>query len=509
MNMVELLAKATNYTHTTNGAVAYEGTLNSVLDLFASGGAVRRVSEEDVIRMVDKAYSQNKYDALAVIFYLLDVREGQGERRFGKVALRHLAKQDPSTIEKVLPLIPEYSRWDMMYAFVGTQLQTKMFDIIAEQLQEDMDNEFPSLMAKWLKSENASNAETIRLGKITRQALNLTPKIYRKVLSQLRNRLNVVETLITTKNYDAINYKNIPSKALMKYTKAFYRNDEARITEFYTKVKSGEVKMREQTVVNPNELVRMTGGLDYYGRATQQDRDAADAIWNNLPDYMKDATGSVLSVVDTSGSMSGEPLEVAVALGIYTAERAKGPFKDHFITFSSKPKLQKVQGTDLYNKVKNLKDAEWQMNTNIEATFDLILNTAVRNRLPQSDLPSKLLIISDMQFDSCAMSGAEYTGYSGGYYGRNNFDEMSVLKKMKAKFAASGYELPQIMFWQVNATAGNFPMEATEAGSIMVSGFSPTILKYVLAGKFHSPVDGMFDVIHNDRYKPIYFALTA
>lgn len=502
--MLEHLKNAQNYTQTTNGAVAYKSTLDSVLDLFARGGAARNVSDRDVIALVDKAYATSKPHALATIFHLGDIRGGQGERRFFKLAINHIAKQDPDTMAMVMKLIPEYSRWDYLYELVGTRLESQMFALIKEQLTTDINSEHPSLLAKWLKSANASSATTKKLAVLTRTALGMSPKQYRLVLSTLRKKLNIIETAITTGDYDSINYKNVPSNAFKKYIAAFYRHDKEGIEAFTTKVETGEVKIRKQTTLYPHDLVEMSGGLYGFGwgdnkSATTEEKRTANMLWNNLPDYLEGTDESAIAVVDTSGSMNGLPIQVAVALGLYTAERLNGPFKNHFITFSGSPELQEVKGTDLANKVKNLSSAPWGGNTNLEAVFELILDTAVRNRVPQSEVPSKLLIISDMQFDSCVRT-------AGGRYGERGYGD-SFMNKMRSKFEAAGYKLPQLMFWQVNATSSNFPMKADEQGGIMVSGFSPSILQYVLKGEFKTPVQGMLDTITSERYLPIFAAL--
>jgi hypothetical protein len=491
------LQDATNVAYTANGARAYATTNSSVLDFFSQGGALRARTTQDKIALFTKAFAEDKLLALKALFYFRDVRGGQGERQTFRDILRYLANSQPEVIAKNIDLIPYFGRWDDLYELDGTKLEDLAYATLRAKFIEDLSSKNPSLLGKWLKSENASSPRTRKLGAKTRKAFGLTPRIYRKALSDLRERISIVETDLTEKNYDAIDYSKLPSQAGLRYRQAFYRNDAERYTSFIDAAKKGvdvngkEVKINTKTLY-PYEIVSkiLDGGMRYYGNkyyasvGNVADMEALDAMWVNLPDYFDGAEENSICVVDTSGSMSGQPMNIAVSLGIYTAERNKGAFKDHFITFSENPKLQKIQGSNIVEKVTNLARADWQMSTNIEKVFDLILNTAVKEGLSQDELPQRIYIISDMQFNAAVKGG-------------NN---EALFKNLAKRFASNGYTMPALVFWNVNAFANNAPMTMNELGVQLVSGASPSIFTNLLKNKLATAYEMMLDVLNQERY---------
>ena len=478
---------------TANGANTHVTTEDECLDFFALGGAMRKQTEENIIDLFDAAYESNKLLAMKLLFYMRDIRGGQGERRTFRVILKYIANTDPATMRKNLKLIPEYGRWDDLYALEGTPLEKEMFAFIKKQFNLDRKSNTPSLLAKWLKSENASSKETKMLATKTRKALKLSPRQYRKELSRLRKRIGVVETLISRNKWDEIEYDKIPSNAGLKYANAFAIHDYERYSEFLNKAKNTDSKSVNTDTLYPYEIVKraykyFNRWYPYYrnGGIPQTERDALEVYWKNLKDYFANQPDnySAICVVDTSGSMEGRPLEVALSLGLYTAERCKGPFKDTFITFSRKPQLQKVVGEDVYEKLSNMSRADWSMNTDIKAVFDILLNKAIKGGLSQETLPQNIFIISDMQFDCCTQCD----------------DAETLMDHIYDEWKEAGYEMPHLIFWNVNATSRNIPILGKGKISY-VSGFSPVIFEIVLSNK--SGYELMLEVLNSERYSKI------
>lgn len=516
MSMLNELKNRTNLTTTENGAITHETSNSYVLDLFAQGSAIRNKNarnrqevnesfdKQRIFSMFDKAYAEDKLLTLKVLFYMRDVRGGQGEREIFKLLLNHLAIKEPEVVRKNLSLIAEYGRYDDLYCLFDTSLKDDVLKLFKEQLEEDLKSEYPSLLAKWLKSENTSSITSRQLARETMKGLGLSPKRYRKTLSLLRKKLKIVERDLSSKNYDEIDYSKIPSKAAMQYRQAFLRNDEERYTEYLDKLKNGDksVKVNAKTLY-PYEIVNKV--YESYwstNEITKETKTLMDAMWKSLPDYINGSDLNGIAVVDTSGSMEGLPMEVAISLGIYLGERNVGPYKNHFITFSHKPKLQEIIGSDIYEKVNNLSKADWGGNTNIEAVFDLILDVAIKNNMKQDDIPNKVFIISDMEFDSCARSN----NYKNDFWTNESFgiaEQKTLFQEITERYEKAGYKMPGLVFWNVNSRNNNIPMTMSDSGIQLVSGCSPSIFEALLQNQFLSAYDLMLKVINTTRYSAI------
>ena len=498
------MTDATNFTYTENGALTHRTTKSDLLDMFAMGAAMRTRSDEDVILMFRKAFAENPKYALKCLFYIRDVRGGQGERRFFRLCMKDLAKNNVEAARRNLEYIPEFGRWDDLYLFVGTPLEKEAFDFIKQQLTLDITCKTPSLLAKWLKSENTSSKKSRELAEKTRRALGLTRKQYRKVLSVLRERINVLERLMSAGKWDEIEFDKIPSRAGMIYKNAFARHDVERMkkdatVQSYADFAKDTTKKVNAKALYPYECVAeamkvmRNGWYGYHNSLALDDtnRLMVNKYWDNLEDYFNGASFNGMAVVDTSGSMCGSnadaPINVAISLGMYCAMKAKGPFADHFITFSSRPTFVKVEGVDFCDKVSRMARADWGMSTNVEAAFDLMLNTAVKNELKQEDLPENLIIISDMEFNAC----------STGNRGRAND---TLFETMEKRWNAKGYNMPKLVFWNVNARQDNIPMRDTGYVSY-VSGMSPSIFETIMSGK--TGYDLMMEKLNTKRYECI------
>ncbi len=504
------IKSATNYTYTENGALTHKTSMSGLLDLFGMGAAYRSRSDGDCIVLFQKAFNENPVYALKCLFYLRDIRGGQGERRFFRVVCKWLADHEFQAMSRNLKYVPEFGRWDDLYTFVGTKLETQAFDLMKQQLMLDIQCKTPSLLAKWLKSENTSSAESKRLANITREAFKMTHKQYRKTLSLLRERINVLECLMSAGRWDEIEFDKIPSRAGLIYRNAFARHDIERMKSEKNVVSYEDFVKDETTKVNakdlyPYEVVaqayNLTHNMSRWGwnrtnipEITDVDpiqRAAINKYWDNLKDYFNGCSLDALCVVDTSGSMWGTeasaPINVAISLGLYAAERARGPFAGHYISFSSRPQLIETVGVDFVDKVWRIYQTNLCENTNIEATFDMLLETAVKNHCAQSTLPKSIVIISDMEFDSQC-----------GWYERKN---ATLMENIRDKWEYYGYNMPNLVFWCVQSRQNNVPM-VVKNGVTLVSGFSPVIFEMIMKGK--TGYDLMMDKLNESRYECIH-----
>lgn len=498
-SMLSGLKDATNFTHTENGAVTHKTTKSDLMDMFAMGAAMRDRSDSDVILMFRKAFAENPVYALKCLFYIRDVRGGQGERRFFRVVIKDMASVATTreAIARNIEYIPEFGRWDDLYALMDTPLQNDALRLIKHQLTLDMQCQTPSLLAKWMPSENASSKQTTKWGNITRQYLGLTHKQYRRTLAALRTRINIVEKLMSENRWREIEFDKIPSRAGLIYKNAFARRDIIR-------AKYAQFAEDDTTVVNadalyPYEVVERAVNCD---TAFGVDRMMVNKYWDSLTDYFKGANLNALAVVDTSGSMRGTPIDVAISLGLYCAERAGGPFANHYISFASKPQLIECQGVDFVDKVRRIYETNLVDNTNIEAVFDLLLNTAKKNGCSQGDMPQTILVISDMEFDT-ATKGGSYNWRTGEYeheYGFSSEQAETVLEGIARQWEQAGYELPHLIFWNVQSRQNNIPMIGYGRISY-VSGFSPSIFQSIITGK--SGRDLMMETLNQERYAKI------
>lgn len=479
---------------TTNGAIVYNTSMDSIVDLFAKIGAMREASEAEKVKAFAEAYNTDRLLALKVLFYARDIRGGQGERDTFRQMFNYVINADEPTAIANMQNIVEFGRWDDLLTLAMFNEDSRFADqalsLVKRQIMEDLTNlqkgEPISLLGKWMWSINASSKETKAKAHWLKKKLGMSSANYRKILSKLRAKINIVETIISEKRYEDLEYDKVPSLAMTKYRQSFYRNDLDGITNYIDLVKSGEKKINASTLY-PYDLVRPVLEYRYYeGNEQQAQMDILDAQWNALPNYIGDREWNGLVVADVSGSMSGLPMEVSISLAMYISERNNGYFKDNFITFSERPKLQKVKGASIFEKVRNLHSADWGYNTDLEAVFNLILNTAVSNNLTNDDIPNQLFIITDMQFNA---DSAEVS------------DTSTFMQRIGKKYAEKGYNLPKLVWWNVNARYGNsFPMTVDEAGVQYVSGCSPVILKTLLAGEHLTPIGVVENTVCIPRY---------
>jgi len=506
------LNNATNYAYTENGALTHKTTNSALYDMFAMGGAYRSRSNDDVILLFKNAFEEDPNYALKCLFYLRDVRGGQGERRFFRVCLKWLASNYPNVVISLLEYIPEFGRYDDYFTLVDVK-ETKdaTLNLIRHQLNLDIQSKTPSLLGKWMPSENTSSFTTRNYGHIFREYLNMTHKQYRKVLAELRSRINIVEKLMSENRWDEIEFDKIPSRAGMIYKNAFARRDIIK-KKYENFAKDTTTKVNASTLY-PYECVDKAINLmfgSYYSwnsyDANEVTTDNVDRLminkyWDNLADYFNDSNFNAMAVVDTSGSMRGcnasAPINVAISLGLYCAEKCTGPYHGYYMSFASQPQFIKTNGIDFCDKVARIYETNLCDNTNIEAAFNLMLNTAIKNKCKQEELPQNLIIISDMEFDQATNRYAYCYTRS-----HTEYETTTLMENIEKEWNANGYKMPNLIFWNVNARHNNVAMEVKN-GISYVSGMSPSIFKQIMSGK--TAYDLMYETLNSDRYSVITY----
>ena len=457
---------------TTNGMKARKSTANAVVDLFYNAGASRG---KNIVPAFTAALVENRELALRVAAWLRDARGGAGERQLFRDILVYLEKTDTEAAKALLAKVPELGRWDDLFVFKTKALKEAAYTMLGDALREKN-----GLAAKWAPRQGPIAAEI-------RTFFGMSPKFYRKSLVEMTK---VVETDMCAKQWDSINFSHVPSVAASRYKKAFNRNTQTYAAYVASLVKGDnpEVKVNA-SVAYPYDVLK--GRINAYGITFDKtELDLIEAQWNALPNYVGDA--NILPLVDVSGSMTctaGKTgkltcLEVAVSLGLYLADKNKGAFKDTFLTFSGKPELMHLKG-GINSKIDQMVKSNWDMNTDLNKAFAKILDVAVKGNVSQEEMPSMVLILSDMQFDQCVKH------------------DDSAIQMIARKYEAAGYTLPKVVFWNLNASYGNAPVKFDKSGTALVSGFSPAVVKPLLAGDLETftPESVMLKTIMDDRYK--------
>lgn len=518
--LLDAMKAENNFNYTDNGALAHKSTGTAVYDLYALGGAYRKRSDEDCILLFRKAFDEDQSYALKCLFYLRDVRGGIGERRFFRICMRDLIGYNQDAAARNIQHISEFGRWDDLIEITyRTPLWANAVGIIKAQLAMDMasymtsDRTPVSLLAKWMPSENTSSRKTCSVANDLRKALKMSHKQYRKTLSMLRTRINIVEKLMSAGQWDKIEFDKLPSKAGKIYKKAFIRHDLQRV-EQNKEVRSYEDFAKDKnTKVNagtlyPYECVAealKTFRTGYYYNTKLPALDDTNRLmvnkyWDNLTNYFNGATLNALCMIDTSGSMvhndAAAPINVAISLGLYCAERAGGPFANHYISFSSTPQLIATEGVDFVDKVYRIYKTNLCQNTNLEAGFNMLLNTAIVNKCSQDDIPQNIIVISDMQIDE----GSEMRR---SYWDTRSYDykarTKTMMENMRVRYAAAGYKLPKLIYWNVDAKNDTILDDGPDV--TYVSGFSAQIFEQIMTGK--TGIDLMLDKLNSDRYAVI------
>jgi hypothetical protein len=490
MNLADALREDSKWTVTENGADAKNTTGNPLLDLYATIGSLRQRDEKEIIMKFILAFNHDKQGAVRCLFYARDIRGGLGERNTFRVIYRYMGDAMPEIVEEYLGLIPEMGRFDDFYALIGTKAEDAMWGYVGEQLSLDQKSMIAgkpcSLLAKWLKKADSKSKDTKALGIYTVKKLGISVYEYKRLCNKLRKYINVVEVKMSENRWTKIEYDKVPSKAMLNYTNAFKRHDEQGFSKYILNVEEGTQKINTSTLY-PYDIVHKY----LYETGSKE----LEVMWDNLPDYLNGVECNALVIADTSGSMTwdgGMPISSAVGLAIYFAERNKGAFHNLFMTFSSQSKIHSIDGLKgLAQKINFVKssDSSWCGSTDLEAAFTRVLYVATQNKVPKEEMPKAFIVISDMEIDRATEDDNEH---------RQTFYDA-----MRAKYAVFGYDLPKIIFWNVNSRHDVFHSDDQNDNTLLVSGQSASTFKNIIQCIDKTPVEMMYAVLNSERYSVI------
>jgi len=495
--LINALKGLDDYKLTENGALSYRTTGNPLVDLFGVIGALRTRPPRDVAALFANAFAEDKLLATKMSFYARNVRGGLGERDVPRIIWRYLAENHPDVVLKNMEFIPLFGRWDDILIFDGTPVESAMFELIGRQLRHDTEQANQgkpvSLAAKWIPRTDIRNAEKARLGRKIARRLGISNAAYNKSLSNLREYLGVVERKMGQNRWAEIVYSAVPSRAMMRYRHLFLRHDEERFKAYLESLEQGKTKINSATLFPYDIFERMglTMGYRRDGRLTDEyfyfshPDGVLEQQWKALPNYVGEGA-NVLIMADTSASMMscgsprGRALSMALSLAVYFAERNKGAFKDTFMTFSSRPSLVQLRGSTLAEKVACIPSIV--ENTDLHLAFELLLKVAVENRVPAEDMPKSIVVISDMEIDRGA------SGYE------------TFHSVMRRHFEEKGYDLPNVVYWNVDARNDTFHARADVPGVQFFSGGSPSVFKAVMATVGKTPYEAMIATLSDPMY---------
>lgn len=493
MGLAEAINNQMKWDLTENGEQCLNTSGSACLDMFGRSGSMRNAEVVAKHMLIDSAYAENADMATKLLFYTRDIRGGYGERDTFQQMIRHLAIYHTDTVIKNIWAIIEFGRAKDLYCLVGTPAEDAMWEFMKKQFELDYENmkkgNSISLLAKWIATPDSASENTRIIGKETAKRLGYSYKElseYKKKLHAMRKYLNLIEIKMSQGRWDEIEYSMIGSKAMLRYKRAFERHDEKRFSEFIANVINGSETMN-MSVATPCDILSKV-------MCNRSNTAAYDAMWKSLPDVNN---SNVMVMCDTSGSMLGgccsmKPITVAISLALYFAERNKGDLKDFFMTFSEYPSLIKIQGESLVEKIYNIEDASWGLNTNIESAFKLLLDTCIKGKVQANEMPKALLIVSDMQIDRCSDNNNEVQD-----------NKLTFYDKMKDMYSRNGYDMPHLIFWNVNAKNATFHASLSDNGVSLVSGYSVNVFNQLIDNIGKTPYELMMSVVNNERYKDI------
>jgi len=486
--MTSLLDAFNTEGRTANGGKTNLSSMDPCVDLFGAVGASRG---KNIVNLMSAAYNAGDKDlATRIMLWARDVRGGAGERQLFRDFLVYLDKTDPSQVLRFMHLIPEVGRWDDLLVFTNQKTKYAAYEMIRTALEAK-----DGLCAKWMpRQKKIANELRKHVQKVTGRYI--TPKMWRVALKNLSD---TVEQKLSAKDFDSIDFSKLPSVASARYQKAFLRNCETCYRAYLDALTSKDPEVAKTVKINAGAVYP----YDIMKSMVRGESQAANAQWDALPDYLEGSDERILPMVDVSGSMGCSAggsktvtcMDVAVSLGLYISERLEGTFKDTFLTFSGSPQLVKLNGS-LCDRMLQCKRSDWGMNTDIAKAFKTVLDNAVRAGVPQEEMPTKILILSDMEFDSC--TGGRSYGY-GGRHDAGKWDK-TALQYARSAYQEAGYKLPEIIFWNINAREGNSPVTVNDKGAALVSGFSPAIMRSILSCKNVTPTDMMLETVNKERY---------
>ena len=480
MVLADAMRNKEKHTYTENGAFALNTTDDARLNFFSTVGALRNASETRMQVLFIEAYKQDPLFALKTLFYARDIREGLGERKVFCAILKYLAKTHPEVVRPNLDLIGVYGRYDDWYCLIGTPVEEDMWMAMKRQFEKDLSdyqqNKAISLLVKWIKTADSKSEKTRKLGILTAKKLGYKVYNFKRIVRSMRKYIGVVEGLMSVGKWDEIRYSDVSSRAMLIYRNAFLRHDRERFGEYIGNALKGNEVIHSGDLY-PYDIVEKI----LYGG---EDCEVLEAQWRQLPNYVEEGQHAIV-MADVSGSMYGRPMATSVGLAIYFAERNVGAYHNLFMTFSSSPEIVVLKGETLEQKIQYVSNASWGMSTNLKAAFDKVLEIAIANNVAQSEMPKSIIVISDMEIDRCAD------------------DEWIFYAQVKAEYEDNGYEIPNVVFWNVNSRHDVFHADSKRPGVQLCSGQSISVFKQLMGSIGKTPIEMMEEVINSERYAGI------
>lgn len=491
MNFADALRENASYTKTENGALALNTTNSACLDFFSLVGALRDADEQRIQRLFADAFAEDPLMAVKITFYGRDIRGGLGERKTFRTIIRYMAEYHPDVVRKNIHLIGEYGRYDDLYALCGTPVDKDMWEYMKKRLDADIaalrEGKPVSLLAKWIATPDASSKKTRTLGIWTARELGYEIPEFKRILRALRKAVKIVERDMSANRWNEIEYPSVPSRAMHNYGKAFKRHDQERFNSFINKAVNGEVKINASTLYPYDLVCKIYRSTSFFGKMDILDEKTVEAQWRALPNYVRDGVNALV-IADTSGSMERNecrPLFTALSLAVYFAERNTGAYHNLWMTFSNRSDIQTLKGETLAQKLRSIDMNNWGNSTNLESAFRKILDIAVKNHVPQEEMPKSLIVISDMEINKCMCK------------------DWLFYDAMVAQFAAYGYTLPNVVFWNVYSHKDTFHADKSRKGVQLVSGSSAATFGHVMECIGMTPIETMKKIINSERYAPI------
>lgn len=478
------MTKESRWTRTENGARALNSTGEAVLDFFSVVGALRNTDEIRIYRLFEEAYKESPLLATRTLYYGRDIRGGLGERETFRKLLVYAAEHHPECVEPNIHLIGLYGRFDDLYSLIGTKCEDKMWEYMKSLFAADLElmeaGQPCSLLAKWIKTPDASSMNTRALGILTAKKLGYSVYDFKRKLRALRKYLDIVEIKMSARRWAEIDYSAVPSNAMMKHRQAFWKHDEDGMKKFIESLEKGETKINASTLY-PYDLVEKVFGNRAWGYLFNEDP-IIEAQWKALPNYVEPGTNAIV-IADTSGSMTGRPMNSAIGLAIYFAERNIGPYQNLYMSFNDRSTVHEIKGATLAQKIASINMSDWGGSTNLEAAFMHILDIAVKNKIPASEMVKSIVVITDMEINPYNVDG-DWTFYD----------------EMKTRYYQHGYEIPNVVFWNVNSRNDTYLADSTRKGVQLVSGQSVSTFKNLIGSIGMTPVEMMLKVLNDGRY---------
>lgn len=452
---------------------------NALLDFYAKAGFLREEKNEEIINIFMAAYEKDPVSAMKLLFYTRDKEEGLGERRVFRVVLNQLGKINSSYLKVNISLIPIFGRWDDLYSLFDTALQGDAIRLIRKQIGLDLKLETPSTLAKWLKSENASSKETKTLARKTRLALDLTSKEYRVLLSNLRKRVNIVESSISEGKWDEVKYGDISSGSMHKYYKAFLKHDRQRYIDYLNVLDSDKIETAG-LAINPKSYFPYDLLEGILKDSAEFSKSYFCDLWKDMPSYTENIGEDTLVCLGLSHTSSNRKYKIPAYCGgigtiLYLLDKNSGAYREHIITMNPKPNLIKVKGDTLLERIKEVEESSLTKEVNVEIALDLVLFAAIKNNINKNKMPKRLLFILD---DRCKLTYLNCKNDSK----KTHFLHEDQYEKFKNKWALSGYEMPEICFWRIDGYRDNSNIIVDSNNFKYVSGYSNEIFKSVISG---------------------------